>query len=512
MQFIIKFSAFFFISVISSGLAGAQKNIDINDVNITSKLLTGISVPNEEAITSKETWKKHRQDMSKAWARYKKSNLLPMKSWSEKHLSEIQQSKETLRYPFSGPDILHALYMFPDTDHYILCGLEPVGSVPESSILKGESSEQALKEIRTILEESLRFSFFKTLDMRAELSDAIYEGTLPIMCLFLSGAGYEIKKIEKLLLNKDGTVENLGTKKIRSDAVQITAKDEQGKPIKISYFKTNIANGYIKKSGFLKYLEGLPKGISYVKAASYLMHKNYFSEIRSHLLSSSSAVVQDDSGIPIRFFSNNQWNVKFFGKYTSPIDLFKEHYQPRMEELSEKESYKLSFGTGYKWRKGQSNLILANNTNNVAPKNSVITSIIKPKKKPSKPKEAPNQLEEKIKKTKSLLTYESLDLKLKLLAKSVIDEKTSEENRNAFILNQYLVISNNTGSDDFIGQKINVVRAGLLNGKVVKEKSIGSFFSVKLSPLEKYPSLLNWTIKNDLDISKKEKIYIPTQS
>ena len=87
------------------------------------------------------------------------------------------------------------------------------------------------------------------------------------------------KFIEKLLLNKDGTVENLGTKKIISDAVQITAKDEQGKPIKVSYFKTNIANGYINKSGFLKYLQGLPKGISYVKAASYLMHKNYFSEM-----------------------------------------------------------------------------------------------------------------------------------------------------------------------------------------------------------------------------------------
>ena len=51
MQFIIKFSAFFFISVISSGLARAQKNIDIDDVNITSKLLTGISVPNEEAVS-----------------------------------------------------------------------------------------------------------------------------------------------------------------------------------------------------------------------------------------------------------------------------------------------------------------------------------------------------------------------------------------------------------------------------------------------------------------------------
>ena len=511
MQFIIKFSTFFFISVISSGLAGAQKNIDINDVNITSKLLTGISVPNEEAITSKETWKKHRQDMSKAWARYKKSNLLPMQSWSEKHLSEIQQSKETLRYPFSGPDILHALYMFPDTDHYILCGLEPVGSVPESSILKGESSEQALKEIRTILEESLRFSFFKTLDMRAELSDAIYEGTLPIMCLFLSGAGYEIKKIEKLLLNKDGTVENLGTKKISSDAVQITAKDEQGKPIKVSYFKTNIANGYINKSGFLKYLQGLPKGISYVKAASYLMHKNYFSEIRSHLLSSSSAIIQDDSGIPIKHFPNNRWNIQFFGKYTAPIDLFKEHYQAEMKDLSENQAIKLPFGTGYKWRKGQSNLILANHVKNGKPPKAILASISKLKKKPA-PAPAPAPAPEKNNSSNQTFDLQSLDVQLRLLAKSVIDEETAKENKNAFIMNQYLIISNNTGSEELIGEKINVVRAGLINGRVVKEKPIGSIFSVKLSPLKKYPSLLNWTIKNDLTISKKETIYIPTQS
>jgi hypothetical protein len=507
MQFIIKFSAFFYISVISSGLAGAQKSIDIDDVNITSKLLTGISVPNQEEITSNGFWRKHQEDMSKAWSRYKKSNLLPMKSWSEKHLSEIQQSKETLRYPFSGPDILHALYMFPDTDHYILCGLEPIGSVPESSILKGESSEQALKEIRTILEESLRFSFFKTLDMRAELSDAIYEGTLPIMCLFLSGAGYEIKKIEKLLLNKNGTVENLGTKKIRSDAVQITAEDQQGKPIKISYFKTNIANGYINKSGFIKYLESLPKGISYVKAASYLMHKNYFSEIRSHLLSSSSAIIQDDSGIPIKHFPNNRWNIQFFGKYTAPIDLFKEHYQVEMRDLSENQPIKLPFGTGYKWRKGQSNLILANHLKNGKPPKAILASINKLKKKPT-----PTPTPEKNNSSNQTFNLQSLDVRLRLLAKSVIDEETAKENKNAFIMNQYLIISNNTGSEELIGGKINVVRAGLINGRVVKEKPIGSIFSVKLSPLKKYPSLLNWTIKNDLTISKKETIYIPTQS
>ena len=46
------------------------------------------------------------------------------------------------------------------------------------------------------------------------------------------------------IIKQDGTVENLGTKKIISDTVQITAKDEQEK--QWFHFKTNIANGYIK--------------------------------------------------------------------------------------------------------------------------------------------------------------------------------------------------------------------------------------------------------------------------
>ena len=47
----------------------------------------------------------------------------------------------------------------------------------------------------------------------------------------------------------------------------------------------------------------------------------------------------------------------------------------------------------------------------------------------------------------------------------------------------------------------------------MREKQIGSIFSVKLSPLSEYPSLLDWTIKNDLSPTNKEEIiYIPSQS
>ena len=89
--------------------------------------LGDISVDVENSISSKEDWKKHQGAMSKAWERYKKSNLLPMLEWSGEYVSEDQEKHKDIRYPFSGPDILHALHMFPDAENFILCGLEPVG-------------------------------------------------------------------------------------------------------------------------------------------------------------------------------------------------------------------------------------------------------------------------------------------------------------------------------------------------------------------------------------------------
>ena len=175
-----------FLSLISAGLifislGKANNNIDIDDVNLASKLIAGISVDVENEISLKDGWKKHQGAMSKAWERYNKSNLLPMLKWSGEYVSEDQEKHKDIRYPFSGPDILHALHMFPGAENFILCGLEPVGQAPKSEILRSENSAQALAEIRTILEESLRFSFFKTLDMRAELNDAVYKGTLPVL-------------------------------------------------------------------------------------------------------------------------------------------------------------------------------------------------------------------------------------------------------------------------------------------------------------------------------------------
>ena len=81
---LLKFGFIFLVTLMNT--LGQEPSF-IKDIDITSRLLAGITVPEEKDVTSSENWKKHEQLMTKAWSRYKKSNLRPMRSWSERNLS-----------------------------------------------------------------------------------------------------------------------------------------------------------------------------------------------------------------------------------------------------------------------------------------------------------------------------------------------------------------------------------------------------------------------------------------
>ena len=102
-------------------------------------------------------------------------------------------------------------------------------------------------------------------------------------------------------------------------------------------------------------------GNVYLKAASYLLHESYFSRIRSFLLNHATSVLQDDSGIPFRFFRDGGWRFWFFGTYSGTLDIFAKYYQSDLQSAfaTSGAAVSLPFGTGYKWRPGESNLLLA---------------------------------------------------------------------------------------------------------------------------------------------------------
>jgi hypothetical protein len=124
------------------------------------------------------------------------------------------------------------------------------------------------------------------------------------------------------------------------------------------YFSTNIADGSFERSGFSAFLTKLGRADSLLKSASYLLHKTHFAGVRKLLLDNSETIVQDDSGIPLGYFGARRWRFRAFGHYGGPISIFANFYQPRMTQLFQSAN-PIDFGIGYRWRKNESNLIVA---------------------------------------------------------------------------------------------------------------------------------------------------------
>jgi len=64
----------------------------------------------------------------------------------------------------------------------------------------------------------------------------------------------------------------------------------------------------------------------------------------------------------LKNFTNDKWELTFFGTYAGPISLFASYYQADMAQAYANGKYKvrpLTFGIGYQYAKGTSNLMLA---------------------------------------------------------------------------------------------------------------------------------------------------------
>ncbi len=349
------------LSLIFPQAAGSEERaIPLDRINDAAAFLAGIDLPHqtEHPLTKTNSWATHVKTLDAEFESHRERVLFPMSEWSNAELTPELTRDSTVRYMFSGPDILHAFHMFPTADTFVLCGLEPVGEIPQLSELTAGNAGRALGEVRNALGEIINFSFFRTKDMKDDLQFSTFHGTTPIMMVFLTRSGQYLKGVEFLTLNKDGTLTSNGLNSKGADAVKIEFSPLRFEKRKtLYYFSSDLSDGGFPKSGFKTWLESRPKGNAYLKAASFLMHESYFKGIRNHLLDHSVQIVQDDSGIPFRYFEADLWYADLFGSYTGPIDLFSEHYQSDLRSAYRSRQRSLAFGTGYKWRKGESNLM-----------------------------------------------------------------------------------------------------------------------------------------------------------
>jgi hypothetical protein len=340
---------------------GALKAADGQTADDIARFLAGLPPSANSpltALTADGAWKKHAEYFDSAWKDLDDRQLSKVRAWSAEH---VKQSEPVLFYMFSGPDYLYANAFFPNTKTVIMAGLEPTGSIPELAEITPRSMANELGGIRASLGNLLKHSYFITSEMGFQLSRGRLTGTIPILYVFLARSGKTIHDVSLIALDKDGKVhpQDEAGLQTSSKGVKILFAGSDGAEQTLYYFKTDLSNKGVPTSGFLEFCGQFGQGNSFVKSASYLLHTPGFSEARGFLLKNSVALVQDDTGIPVKYLASEDWQLYPFGTYLRPIAQFRHAEQPKLVELFKRNNAgPLDFTVGYRWGK-PSNLLLA---------------------------------------------------------------------------------------------------------------------------------------------------------
>lgn len=324
--------------------------------------------------TQSNAYSEFKKNMDGIWKKVDQKKEI-MQTWAKSELAQVHQNTGTLFYPFSGADLLHADLFFPHFDTLLFFALEPVGSIPELSTLN-ENLDAYLKSLNKSLQDILNLSFFMTKAMHVQLKSDV-DGTLPIFLHFIARTNHELLSIEPITLTSGGQIIPLADK--TSDypkGYQFNLKNKiSEKKRTLYYFTCNFQNtsfalsssdplmpGLTNDSIILPFLMKQNIKATYLKSASYLLHRSTFSIMRKFILDYSTFIIQDDSGIPFKYFDESLWNITLFGSYNTPIPLFAERFEEELHaayregKIAVKE---LPFGIGYKSIAGRSNMLFA---------------------------------------------------------------------------------------------------------------------------------------------------------
>lgn len=340
--------------------AAPAVGVDAATPNDTARFLAGMP-PSAESpltpLTKDPAWQQHAKFFDYVFRQLEQRQLSKIRAWARTNLNA---SRPTVFYMFSGPDFLYADAFYSKATTYVLSGLEPIGSIPNLVKVPLRKIGGTLRNVESSLNSIVRLSFFKTKNMKSDLRAGPLNGALPILYVFLVRSGKTIHDVSLVKLDEQGAADSDsdGASDKTARGVKIVFAGGDGEAKTLYYFSTNLENEGVNGSGFLKlFCEKLAPGDSLIKSASYLLHSDNFSRVREFLLANSAVMLQDDSGIPLSDFDPKKWRLFPFGRYLSPIAIFHRKYQSKYAELFRK-ARPIDFGIGYRWRPNESNLLL----------------------------------------------------------------------------------------------------------------------------------------------------------
>ena len=341
----------------------------------TARVLAGLQ-PGQgsrlDRIVAHPAWRTHHAEFERNWGRLDAERFVKMREWRDRELKPVESACDTLFYPFGGPDFLNAFVLFPGCNRYLLFGLEPVGSIPALDHLADAEIDAVLTGLRASLSDIFLRDYFITKTMMSELRTQAVDGTLPLLLGFLARA--DARSVEVRMDapwagagaagGASGTPPSAPPRPRRPASVTVRfTLPGDGRVRTLVYSRVQMQDAaFSRQTAMLAYLDGVAPLTTLLKSASYLMHDDRFSRVRSLILTRSRAVLEDDTGVPFRFFDKAAWDLTLFGRYSRPVKDFNYGFQPDLEAAYHDASaaaHELPFSFGYHWKDGASSVILA---------------------------------------------------------------------------------------------------------------------------------------------------------
>lgn len=301
----------------------------------------------------------HQQVFDEGFQRKKTTLLDKLDRWAAAEFPQARDTFKTVFYPFSGPDFVTIQTLFPRAEQYVMLGLEIEGALPDLKAIPRQRLPVVLQNLRVAIGDNLDDTFFYTLDMSADLVRTELKGTIPIILTFMARAGCKPLAVRRFKLDSTGRPEYLPA----NDSALQSPKDPtvtgaefyfrlQGDSSvkRLHYFCADVQDGNIDKLvGFKSYLSRLEPTATYLKSASYLLHGYDFAEMRGFVLDVSDFILQDDTGVPYKYFLQDNWQTQLYGMYYRPLPIFNNRYQADLRKAYLSGIAKqVNFDMGYK--------------------------------------------------------------------------------------------------------------------------------------------------------------------
>lgn len=310
-----------------------------------------------EDSTIYKNYQEWEKSNSKKFDNMKTNRLEKIGDWNEKNIATLARDSSAFTfYPLSGGDFIHMSYLFPNATDYLMLALEPIGNVPSLNDKRNGSDINYLSQVDKVLRNIYNQSYFVTANMDEDMrKNGIVDGVLPLILWGMGKTDHSIVSLRYFDIDSSGQKKEVQNLKNPTGVRIQFVKNGSTKIKSLEYLSVNIMNSsLLNKPETLKYLEkNVPNNCnSFIKSASYVLHYSTFSRMRDFIISKTDYHLQDDTGIPYRFFGTSH-QASLFGEYVTPIEDFNENlFQSDLDIAyldSSKYKGKLPFSMGYHW-------------------------------------------------------------------------------------------------------------------------------------------------------------------